>query len=225
MENLEQEKRKNNSVSIGASIIVAAVLIAGAILFSNVKPVDVSNDRVLSKSVPIDPVSPEDFIKGDPNADITLIEYSDFSCGFCARHHPNVQKLVEEFDGKLNWVYRHLPIFNEPAAIASQCVGNISGNDTFWQYADTLMRNQSLINKEYLKNQALSLGVSDLDYESCINNPDVISKISSDFTRTRVLAGFNATPYNVLVDKEGNMYPFSGALDYEDMYSLIESLL
>lgn len=221
-EKIEAEPKKNNNMSLAFSIIVAAVLISGAIIFSSSAK---NNDGGAPGNIPIDEVSAEDFVRGNPNAEITLIEYSDFSCSFCGKHHPTLKKLIENYDGKVKWVYRHLPIFNQPAAVASQCVGNIGGNDKFWEYSDILMNDQKSINQDFLKEKAVLLGIDAGKYETCINDGVVSSKISKDFSRTRILAGFNSTPSQVLIDASGNMYPFTGALSYEEMKALIDSVL
>ena len=58
-----------------------------------------------------------DHIRGNPNAPITLIEYSDYECPFCKRFHPTVIKLLENNAQKLRWVYRHFPLgFHDPGA-------------------------------------------------------------------------------------------------------------
>ena len=86
-----------------------------------------------------------DHIFGDINAPITLIEYSDFECPFCKRFHPTVENLIANNQGKVRWVYRHFPLgFHNPGAQkqaeASECIGQIGGVETFWQYIDTLLK-------------------------------------------------------------------------------------
>jgi len=55
------------------------------------------------------PITSEDWVRGDRNAKVSVVEYSDLECPFCKRHHPTMQQLVAEYDGKVNWVYRHFP--------------------------------------------------------------------------------------------------------------------
>ncbi|MEZ4102994.1 MAG: thioredoxin domain-containing protein [Candidatus Paceibacterota bacterium] len=221
----ETEVKKKNTISIANSIVVAGVLVALAIVFSSSGKTVVDSSNKTNDNLAIEEVTEEDFIKGDKNAEITVVEYSDFSCSFCARYHPTMKRLVEEFDGKVRWVYRHLPIFNKPAAVASSCVGNILGDESFFLYADKLFENQKDINQDFLKKEALVLGVNESDYDTCINDQALNDKISRDFTKIRVLAGFNATPHTVIIDSDGNMYPFSGALPYEEVSALVESFL
>ncbi len=89
-----------------------------------------------------------DFFKGDANAPITIFEYSDFECPFCARVHPELEKVVAEFPN-VKWVYRHLPLdFHpqaEPAARASICIGQEAGNEAFWNFADAVFADPEVL--------------------------------------------------------------------------------
>lgn len=218
----QTEVGKRTSLSLPGAVIIAAVLIVGGIFASRMMT-PVSTEE---KSIPaVASVNESDFINGDEGAPLTLIEYADFSCGYCAHYHPTLHRVLENYPGKVRWVYRHLPIFNKPAAVVSQCVGNLLGDETFFAFADSLYAHQKEINQDFMKQEALRLGVDESQYESCINSVEVNNKISQDFSTVRILAGFNATPYTVLIDEKGNMHPFSGALPYEDLSHLIDSLL
>jgi thiol-disulfide isomerase/thioredoxin len=91
----------------------------------------------------VPPINEKDHIMGNPNAEIVIIEYSDFECPFCKTHHATLKKLVEEYDGQVAWVFRHYPIqqlhpnaFEK--AVASECISKIKGNEAFWKYTDLL---------------------------------------------------------------------------------------
>lgn len=233
MENIENkkeesvEKKEKSGLSLGSAIVVGALLISGAILFSNFSDVGSGGDlnTKTQNDLPIADVTEEDFIKGDINAEVLLVEYSDFSCGFCARYHPTMKRIVEEYKGKVAWVYRHLPIFNKSAAVASTCVGNILGDESFFLYADKIFENQKDVNSDFLKKEAISLGVKEGDYDKCINDKNINDQISRDFSLARNLAGFNSTPTTVLITKDGKKYPFTGALSFEEVSAQIDFIL
>lgn len=87
------------------------------------------------------PVSAEDHIRGNVNAEYTIIEYSDANCGFCQQLHGTLETLVEDRDD-VRWVYRHFPILAESSqeiALASECVAEQEGSDGFWQFIDAIM--------------------------------------------------------------------------------------
>ncbi len=85
-----------------------------------------------------------DHYKGSKNPQITLIEYSDYECPFCARVHPTLERVVENHSNT-TWVYRHLPLgFHQqavPAAVAAECVAEHEGNDAFWEFSDAVFGN------------------------------------------------------------------------------------
>lgn len=92
------------------------------------------------------PIADDDHVYGSREAAITMIEFSDFQCPYCARAHPTVTQIVAESDGEINWVYRHLPLGNHPAAypasVASECARELNGDDAFWAFADALFAQQ-----------------------------------------------------------------------------------
>lgn len=82
-----------------------------------------------------------DHIRGDANAEVIVIEYSDLECPFCQRFHPEMQSVLENYDGSVAWVYRHLPLeaihpMAIPLAEGSECAAELGGNDAFWEYID-----------------------------------------------------------------------------------------
>src|SRR3989344_5629624 len=83
-------------------------------------------------------VSNDERIRGNKNAKITLVEYSDFECPFCQRFHPITQELMKTYGDKIRLVYRHFPLaFHANAqkeAEASECIAELGGQDTFWEY-------------------------------------------------------------------------------------------
>ncbi len=95
-----------------------------------------------AKSVP--PIDMEkDHIFGDRSAPIAIIEYSDYQCPFCHAVHPTYKKIMDEYEGKVMWVYRHFPLnFHPeamPLAIGAECVASLKGNDAFWEFSDAIM--------------------------------------------------------------------------------------
>ncbi len=91
--------------------------------------------------VPVDFAS--DYIRGDKRATIALIEYSDYQCPFCHSVHPTYQKLMEMYDGKVVWVYRHFPLSFHPEAlplaVGAECAGELGGNEAYWEFSDKVM--------------------------------------------------------------------------------------
>lgn len=135
------------TIVIGANGIRSKIV--GADSYENVKKVI---DEVIAGKVTteykgeVPPVEEGEHILGNPaTAQITLIEYSDFECPFCAKFHPTLKRIVGEANGNIAWVYRQFPLtqIHQHAlerAIASECIAKIKGNDAFWKYADLLFK-------------------------------------------------------------------------------------
>lgn len=83
-------------------------------------------------------------ILGNPNAPITLVEYSDFQCPYCARTAPDVKQIHEKYPDKVRVVYKHFPLsFHaaaKPAAIASVAAQE---QGKFWEFHDVLFEASS----------------------------------------------------------------------------------
>ena len=93
-------------------------------------------------------ITENDHIRGNPDASITIVEFSDFQCPFCTRFHPTVKQALAEYGDQVRWVYKHFPLSQiHPEAIsdaeASECIAEQKGGDGFWNFADALFASQS----------------------------------------------------------------------------------
>lgn len=128
------------SVIVGSN--GAKTEIRGADSIDNVKKLiaEVTAGKVTTKYTgEVPPVDATDHIYGSPSAPVTIIEYSDFECPYCARFQPILKQIVDESNGGVNWVYRNWPIHNSiTKLVAAECVAKIKGNDAYWKYSDLL---------------------------------------------------------------------------------------
>ena len=92
-------------------------------------------------------IAADEYIRGNPNAQVTLVEFSDLQCPFCKRFHPTVQQVLAEYGDQVRWIYRHYPIDQlhphaRPAAEASECLAEQKGAEGFWQFIDAVFTAQ-----------------------------------------------------------------------------------
>lgn len=90
----------------------------------------------------VPPISSDDYVKGNANGRVMLVEYSDFSCPFCQQFHGTMAQVMAEYGDQIGWVYRHYPFLGQPsvsAAVAAECVGDIAGAEAFWEFTDTII--------------------------------------------------------------------------------------
>jgi len=227
---------KGGNVSVAISIIVAGLIIAGAVMFTNKSDAptgpagqaggsgenDVSNVR---------PVGDEDWIYGNVDAEITIVEYSDTECPFCSRLHPILKQVVDDYDGKVNWVYRHFPLVQihpiaPTVAHATECVGNLAGNDAFWNFTDKVYvesGNNGGTDLSKLAGYAVEFGVDESEYTKCMEESRYQEKVENDF-RNAVASGGTGTPYNIIIAGDQTIAA-SGAQPLQNWKNLIDPLL
>jgi protein-disulfide isomerase len=108
-----------------------------------------------------DPVEPRDHVLGTPGAGVTVVEYGDFECPTCKQAAPSVKVLLQRFDGRILFVFRHFPLeavhpHALQAAEAAECAG---GQGKFWPMHDTLFAHQDRLKLTHLYHYAEGLGL------------------------------------------------------------------
>ncbi len=173
-------------------------------------------------------VTDDDYIRGNEDASITIIEYSDFECPFCGRFHPTVQQALDEYPDDVRWVYRHFPLsFHpnaQPAALAAECIGEQGGDDAFWSFADAAFENSTGLNTAFYEDQVTSLGLNLSKYQDCFSSGKYTQKIGQQ-QATGGAAGVTGTPGSFLVDSDGNSQLISGAVPYAQIKAAIDASL
>lgn len=181
----------------------------------------------------IKPVSNDDHIGGNKDAEISLIEYSDFECPFCRLFHPTTKKIIETYGGKVNLVYRHYPLsFHKNAAKeaeASECANELGGSDKFWAYADKIFErttsNGTGFPLENLVPLAKEIGLNETKFKTCLDSGKYAKRIEKDIAEGSA-AGVTGTPGNFLINHKTNETKIvSGAQPFEVFKGKIDSML
>lgn len=191
----------------------------------------VPNSQALSK---MPEITDADHVRGNPDADILLVEYSDYECPFCNRFHPTMQQLMADYGDKIGWVYRHFPLTSihpqaQISAEAAECVAKLSDNDTFWEYSDRLFEEASIgggqaLTREKLLTYASELGVNSSAVDSCLTNGETTDLVNEDAAGGRS-AGITGTPGTILMTKDGKFELISGALPVDQVKTIIDQYL
>ena len=183
----------------------------------------------------IRPVSSNrDHVRGNPDAPVTLIEYSDFECPFCKRFHATAKKLVAESNGQVKWVYRHFPIEQlhpgkaRKEAVASECAAELGGNAAFWKFADRLYELTPSNNRTdvdtVLPQIAREIGLDQVKFADCLASGKHDQRIAED-SREAVASGARGTPWSIIFSRSGKTYPLSGAQPYAAARQLVDQAL
>ncbi len=171
-----------------------------------------------------------DHVRGNPKAEVTVIEYSDFECPFCKRFHSTLDKLVKDSNGGVKWVYRHFPIDQlhskaRKEAVASECAAELGGRDAFWKFADRFFAltpsNDRTDLDAVLPSIARDIGVDPARFASCIASGKHDRRVDEDI-QNAVASGGRGTPWSIVVSKGGKTYPLSGAQPYAVVKQLVE---
>jgi len=185
-----------------------------------------------SGKVALNPVDKKtDWIKGDPKAKISIVEFSDTECPYCKRFHETMNQIVDEYSGQVNWVYRHFPLISlhskaTKEAEATECAGEQKGNTGFWSYLDRLFAitpSNNQLAEGQLTEIAQYVGLDVNDFEECLASGKYTAKVQSQASQAQA-AGGTGTPYSVIVNGE-TLAPLSGALPLEQLKTIIDSLL
>ena len=162
--------------------------------------------------------------KGDPKAQVTVVEYSDFQCGYCARAASEVATFLKEYEGKVRFFYKQFPLsfhkWAEEASIASLCVYDQS-NEKFWKIHDAIFEKQREIKvadaRETLAGMARGLGVNMKKYDECVKSEEAKRRVASDMKEGQSI-GVSGTPAFVvdgfLISGGANIKALKNAVDY-----------
>src|SRR3989344_2612883 len=127
--------------AVPLSIIIAGAMIAISLYVVNSS--GAASNPTPTVAEEIRGIQDTDHVRGNPNADIILVEYSDTECPFCKQFHDTLKQVMAEYgeSGTVAWVYRHFPIPSlhpkaPKEAEALECAAEQGGQETFWKYAD-----------------------------------------------------------------------------------------
>lgn len=178
------------------------------------------------------PVTAADHIKGNKNAKITLLEYSDFECTFCKSLTPTLNELMKIYGEKIRLVYRHYPLsFHANAqkeAEASECIAELGSQDAFWKYVDTIFERTTSNGTGFALDQlgplADELGVNQEQFQSCLDSGKY-EKLVKDSITEGSAAGVSGTPATFIIDSKGNSQLVVGAQPIDAFKTAIDQLL
>jgi protein-disulfide isomerase len=232
-QNNQNNTQRNPDYMLPVSILIAGVLIAGAVLYKNPS----GSGAPLGQDPGPQVVSGEglelnagDVILGDPNAPVTLIEYSDFQCPFCGRFYSQTEPLIKENyvqTGKVKFVYRHFAFLGPESRAAANAVECAKDQGAFWQFHDEIFEAEIRDGREHNGNLdrplflsiAQGMGFDMAEYTSCLDTNKYADKVESDYAVAQTL-GVAATPTIFVNDKM-----IEGALPYENFRLIIEQEL
>jgi protein-disulfide isomerase len=195
MKNKESTKGKRPNLLLWIVLLVGAA--AALFLFYGPRPEspleEKRNEAVSSASPP--PVPAHFPVRGDPAAPVTIEEFSDFQCPFCARSVSTVKQILQDYPGQVSWVFRHFPVFeSHPNAPAIHMVAIAAGEQGhFWEMHDLLFENRDHVTRDDVFGYARRLNLDMARFEAALGNRDFIRRIEADYNEA-IQRGVRATP-------------------------------
>ncbi len=128
---------------------------------------------------------PDDPVGGNPDGDVTLVEFFDYRCGYCKRVHDTVLKLVKE-DGNIRYVYKEFPILGPESIFAAKAALASTYQNKYPEFSDLLMRNRGQYTKEKVFKIGETVGIDITRLEQDMGTYD--GAINTIFQRNYALA-------------------------------------
>lgn len=235
-----QQASSSSKLSLPIAIVLAGLVIAGAIFYvnrQNAAPTDVLRDDASEVTIP--PVTATDHILGNPTARIKVVEYSDLECPFCKQFHNTMHALIEQYgkDGQVAWVYRNFPLAqlhpNAPKlAEAAECVAAVAGNDAYWKFLDLLFVNAppgqfTVMSK--VADYATQVGADRAAFNSCYDSGRTAGLVSGQyedaFAAGSEIPNGLGTPLSFVLVDNVVVRPVIGAQSLAYMRTIIETIL
>lgn len=158
-------------------------------------------------------------VLGNPDAPVTLVEFTDFQCPFCARANTTIHELLQNNPDKFRIVFRHYPLpFHDKAQLAHQAAEAAKMQGKFWEYYDKLFADQGKLDRDSLIASAKELGLDEAKFVADMDSEAVVAKVKADVDAGSD-AGVRGTPHfffnGTLLSGAQPLPAFQAALDKE----------
>ncbi len=213
------------------TIVVAGALVAGAVFLvgGGSNPAGTNTGEVTAREY--DPAV--DYIIGNPDAPIKVVEYSDLECPFCKEFQKTMHQVMEYYgnSGQVAWVFRHFPLAQlhskaPQEAAAAECAGELGGNEMYWKYIDRIFEITPSSNGLDLNQLPVVAGELGLDvnaFNQCLSSNRYAKKVSDSYAEAIAL-GAQGTPFT-LVMVGGEAVTLPGNQPYDSMRAAIDAIL
>ncbi len=226
---------QNNNQLIPLAIIVAGLLVAGAVYFGGNKVSERSltgTEPTTNTSGTVAPVTDKDHILGSKDTQVIIVEYSDFECPFCKVFHNTLHQILGIYGDKVAWVYRQYPIAQlhskaTKESEASECATDQGGNSAFWKYADKIFEvttSNNTLDSTQLPALAGLIGLDVNVFNGCLSSGKHTSEIQADIVAAGK-AGALGTPYSVILVKGKIVGTINGAQPFAQIKAQLDEVI
>jgi protein-disulfide isomerase len=215
------------------TIVVAGVLIAGAVFFvgkNNSSP----GSTPVSQKITARAYDPAvDHILGNPQAQVKVVEYADLECPFCKVFQTTMHQVMDYYgtSGKVAWVYRPFPLAQlhskaPKEAEAAECAADQGGDVAFYKYLDgvyAVTPSENNLDPAQLPIIAGQIGLNVQSFNQCLSSGKYTQKIQDSYNEA-IKEGGQGTPF-ILIMIGGEAVTLQGAQPYDSMRAAIDAVL
>jgi protein-disulfide isomerase len=141
------------------------------------------------------PVTPEDHIQGDPDAELSLLEYGDYQCPHCGHAYGIVKQVQKHYGRRLRFVFRNFPLaqIHPHAQTAAETAEFAGAHGRFWEMHDLIFENQDRLGLPLLLALTEELGLDPQALRDALTAGEFEPRVRRDF-QSGVRSGVNGTP-------------------------------
>lgn len=159
----------------------------------------------------------DDPMLGAPDAPVTIVQFAEFQCPYCGKAGEAVDRVLEEYEGKVRMVYRDFPLSFHPRAVPAAVAANCAGEqDKYWEMHALLMGNQRALEEADLVAHAQTLSLDMDRWNTCRQDPAQEQEVMADM-EAGAAVGVTGTPAFFI-----NGIMLSGALPFEQFKEIID---
>ena len=224
------ENQREKDRLLPTSILIAAILIAGALIYStgakNIKPGEQNAQETAQR--PSKPQIDDDVVLGNPDATVTVFIFSDYQCPFCGKFFQEAEPLIRKNyveTGKAKMVHKDLAFLGPESKAAAQAAECAKDQGKYWQYHDALFEaeikdgqeHNGNLNKNLFGKIASDLKMNVDEFLSCFDSQKYAAEVENDIQEAQSVMERISTPTIFINDKMiQGAYPynaFSQAID------------
>jgi protein-disulfide isomerase len=215
------------------TIVVAGVLIAGAVFLVGKTSTNSpsANDTSKITARPYDPAT--DHILGNPNAPVKVVEYADLECPYCKEFQTTMHQIMDYYgqSGQVAWVYRPFPLAQihskaPEEAEAAECAADQGGDTTFFKYIDQIYAitpSENGLDLAQLPIVAQGLGLNVATFNQCLSSGKYAQKVQDSYNEA-IKEGGTGTPF-ILIMVGDEAVTLEGDQPYDSMRAAIDAVL
>lgn len=252
---LDDQEVERDPIISAAILIVVSILVSGIMISASILYVAVSGGIAINggsagvntleqggeeepQNAEVEVLDDDPFI-GSEEAQVVMIEFSDYECPFCQRYHlntyPEIKSAYVDTD-RIGYVWKDFPLsFHDPLAtdqaVAAQCVMRLEGSEKYFEYADKIFETTegggNGMDESQLNDLAEEIGVNKEDFDACADNDETLAKVEANI-EVGAAAGISGTPgfvIGVIEDGVVKGEVVSGALPFANFQDVIDRYL